>query len=208
MPIMLAVATRPSQTLIPNDAMVNTFHFNSTGKVDGQNISDMIHDFYNACVDTITFRLYRRDYRLQIYDLSDPEPRVAWFDEERVSDSSNEAALPRECSMVITLGTAPISGVPPARRRGRLYIGGLAASAVAIEGRPTDTARERLCEAGAGMVAASQASVNHTWVVYSRTNEEGYPILGGGVDNSFDTQRRRGDQPTNVLQFSDVFPIP
>lgn len=87
---------------------------------------------------------------------------------------------------------------PRARRRGRLFLGPLSQGAAdTTSGRPLAQFRENI-----GIVAASVrdsaglAAAGVSWAVFSPTNWDTVPVIGGWVDDAFDTQRRRGVAPT------------
>lgn len=86
-------------------------------------------------------------------------------------------------------------GVNKARRRGRLYLGPVDTSFAGGFTSDTvvpfivDSFRQQLCDAARDVVAAPGDAV---WSVYSRTSGAAYTVVGGWVDEEFDTQRRRG----------------
>lgn len=96
---------------------------------------------------------------------------------------------------------------PASRRRGRLFLGPLVLTcATATEpSRPLDTMRNDFLglavKLGDSASVPALAAVNCRWVVHSDSGFAGanYPVINAWVDNSFDTQRRRGVSPTNRL---------
>lgn len=86
---------------------------------------------------------------------------------------------------------------PRMRDRGRVFIGPLVTSAGQELGtenteRPTAIFRDLLTAAAARLMAAP----GHAWSVWSRVNGSIEPVVGGWVDDSYDTIRRRGEKPT------------
>lgn len=91
---------------------------------------------------------------------------------------------------------------PRARRRGRLFIGPLNASASEI------TNYGSTVEVSSHTVAVLRAAAlrlrddtNTEWCVWSRTTGALHQVAGGWVDNAFDTQRRRGTKATSRSTF-------
>lgn len=94
------------------------------------------------------------------------------------------------------------------RRRGRIFHGPLSNAAVT-----TADGRARLAPAyQINLVQAGEALMNDAglaadsvdWCVYSRVDGLARPVTGGWVDNSFDTQRRRGIAATTRAPFGDA----
>jgi hypothetical protein len=87
---------------------------------------------------------------------------------------------------------------PAARHRGRVYLGPLSATAIAIDpttGSPVVDA-SLLTSLGGNAGSGLMPSTAPNWCVWSRKNAEVYPVVGGFIDNRFDTQRRRLEAPT------------
>jgi len=60
---------------------------------------------------------------------------------------------------------------------------------------------DKLRGAATYLKGASDAAADWTWVVYSTVDNAMYPVDNGWVDNSWDTQRRRGVKPTARYTF-------
>jgi hypothetical protein len=141
--------------------------------------------------------------------LGGPIDQISWTLEPTPGSAVD---LPRECAAVLSLQT-PAAGIaedtpggvagprgdthPAARRRGRIYLGPLNASAMGTGANGpglTATFRDAVC-AAAGALNAHVASIpgaTHFWGIWSRKNTAIYPITTGWMDDAFDTQRRRG----------------
>lgn len=89
-----------------------------------------------------------------------------------------------------------VSGQKQARRRNRVYLGPFRGAVLGLDGRPTPTLVTNVKNAGAGLKAASDASVNWEWVVYSNTDKQIMAPKHLWVDDAWDTQRRRGLSPS------------
>lgn len=203
MSVHRCLVTMPTASNIPADSVTNTFHFEGSG-ADPDNVFDMIEDFYNTPATGASQRvaswlskaLAGEGSTMKLYDLADDEPRSpvatrVW----EVDSPSAAAALPSEVAFCLSYQAAMASGVPRARRRGRIYLGPLSES-TSVDGVPAATFQEDVLLSASELLAASDASVSWTWVVYSPTTSTGHTVVGGWVDNAFDTQRRRGPQAT------------
>ena len=95
---------------------------------------------------------------------------------------------------------------PQQRRRGRLYFGplqGTAGSEVNNIFRPTTVFRTDLGLAFAKMAQDMLAiAVDYALCVWSKADGATYPVIGGYVDDAWDTQRRRGPEATVRTHFS------
>lgn len=86
---------------------------------------------------------------------------------------------------------------PAARRRGRLYLGPLIPGTGTNEGANQDASitssiRTHFCRSLEALLDANDAL---SWVVFSPTELAVRDVVGGYVDDAFDTQRRRGTAP-------------
>lgn len=198
---------------LPRDRVTNVFHFATTqvAGIDFPNIRDMLVEFYDdpaggasSIFDFVSEQL-TRDYELNVYHLTDPLPRVPVASFTGVLTSASAAqALPSEVAFVTSWAAAPISGVPPARLRGRTYLGPLNIGALAAaDGTPAAAFITTVVAASDRLASAADASVTWDMVVYSTTLPGGpgdgaraNKVVSGWVDNAFDTQRRRGEGAT------------
>lgn len=109
--------------------------------------------------------------------------------------SGGTEPLPGEVALVLTLLTDLVS----ARGRGRLYIGPFNQAGdqtgPANDSEPSLLVRNTLCVAAARLADAAVAA-GCSWQVLSRAGGFINPVVGGYVDNAWDTQRRRGRAPT------------
>ena len=102
-------------------------------------------------------------------------------------------------------GGAPIT----ARRRGRIYVGplgtlGVAADVTNAPHRPATAFMTHLRDAMSRLRTQSLAlSTPCIWVIRSSMPSVNYvPVIGGWVDNAWDTQRRRGPVASARLTWS------
>lgn len=192
---------------IPADAITNSFHFDGSG-ADTDNVFDIVEDFYNTVptggtlnvASLLSQDLANTGATMKLYRLSDPKPRVPRAERTWEPDiTGSGGSLPAEVALVASFRAAYESGKPTSRRRNRVYIGPLREN-VNVHGQPYATAIETINKAMTDMKAAADASISWEWVCYSPKDNEGHSVIGGWVDNAFDSQRRRGEAPT--LRFS------
>lgn len=191
-----------SATNLPADKYVNTFHFEgSPTATDTMNIDDMLVDFYSVdyagspLLNRYPSTLFNGDYEVKIYCLDDPEPRVPRAEYSHDWTPISGDGLPSEIALVMSYHAAPVAGESQARRRGRIYLGPFG-EGMNSSNRPSNDLITDICAAAAALKAAADASVTWQWVVYSRAASAGYHVVGGWVDDAWDTQRRRGWERT------------
>ena len=88
------------------------------------------------------------------------------------------------------------------RKRGRIYLGPLRADTGTTVGnviRPSTAIRTNVAGAGATLIDLSGVV---RWGVLSQADEVIWQIDHGFIDDAFDTQRRRGEDPTARTEFS------
>lgn len=211
---------------LPEDKVTNTFSFAvpdaATGVVTGLAIGEALEDVYsttysgfgNASIAKYLSRWLSRGTlasKVNVYDRAAPgSPLLSypWTLPAVLSGAGPE--LPQEVAVVASFH-GDLSGVPersgstrPAsRRRGRVFIGPLHVDALqegAGGGQP-QTPQVNLIGAINSALndlrdSAALAALDAVWEVYSEAAGAGYPVVGGYVDDAFDTQRRRGQAPT------------
>lgn len=207
----LAQATIPWFTGLPTDVVTNTFHFDWGGTLppdtpDFALITNVLANFYETIFPgsgQITMASYAdpAGFRVRIYNLDDAPPRVPLSDINTplVVEHATQTLTVPETAICLSYHAALISGTNPRRRRGRIYIGALGAwgetGTDASFPAPHAQLIANLADAGESILSGLSES-DWTWVVYSTVNQEGYPVVGGWIDNAADTQRRRGNAPT------------
>lgn len=210
-----AQAVFQGATNLPEDRFINTFHFEwfgSTADYDEAKViaGGSVESFYLLSNDNgRSLRQLMSPFivglTINVYDLSVPEgEREPWVQESVWTDSTVTANMPEECAVCLTL-----VGVPPItpRRRGRLFFGPLVSdSDVIVYGNDDTPTRVNISTSQSVGVTLSQAAetlrttTDQTWCIRSVTPSENFvPIAGGWIDNAFDTQRRRGPDPSARL---------
>lgn len=190
------------------DAVVNTFYFDgdSTPGNTPLSVAEAAHSLLEAFYQDFDFTLFPATLgstaTVKYYDLEDPEPRVPVHMADIVLGNSSQSPLPQQVCMVLSFRGQLEAGTVAARRRGRVYIGPLAANVNGGSGtllsRPTSAAITALVNAA--NVLATPSTVNGTrWSIFSPTTlaaggslgDAFHDVRAGYVDDSFDIQRRR-----------------
>lgn len=218
------------RTGIPEDVFVNTFHFAAASGDKSAAYATLaadLEEFYTVPAAPATRSIVSFMSRfilgsassIRFYDLDDAKPReptilpYTW-----TVGSANTADLPEEVACCISYhATPPIT----ARKRGRIYIGPLNSDTLQTAAgvwedtepgvgpsRPALHFRQALAYS-AERLSLAAGPLNHWQIRSTRVGAAGadgtdgeafYTIVGGYVDNAWDTQRRRGVDPsTRVL---------
>ena len=178
---------------LPADIISNAWNFDHFGPpTDYDNVRDMLADFYGEFEGYLAGTYLQPIVGVRAYDLADPKPRVPKYESifELPAMSAAEA-LPHEVALCASFHSAYVSGEPAARFRNRKYLGPFTENG-SSEGRPATGLIDAVVTAMENLAAASAASATWTWVQHSDTDNESRPVVGGWVDNAWDTQRRRG----------------
>lgn len=201
----------PQDTGLAEDSCVNTWHFKGltnvrTATTDGNNIVSRLTAFYQAIDGVIFPPEIGANATIKVYNLSDLAPRVPIVTGSIALTPTAGASMPKECALALSYQAVPTSGIPQARRRGRIFLGPLTDGVRLNTGGGVYIDNVTLAAVGA---AATTLQTNTTsddcpWSVYSPTNAtfEGdiaaaYPATEGWLDNAFDTIRSRGTRATS-----------
>lgn len=133
---------------------------------------------------------------LKSYDMADPEPRAPLLEDSYNLTISNSDPLPAEVSLVLSFQALQESGVPQARRRGRVYLPFMQSSQNLPAGRPSTTLINGVIDAASDLVDAGKDDPYFDWAVFSTVDQDFGLVNNGWVDNEWDTQRRRGRDAT------------
>jgi hypothetical protein len=215
MPVIRAQSSIPYKTNLPEDVTQNNWHFQVEGVNPGPaelaGVVTALNNFYSA-IDQL-FPLNLENLRTtKFYNLSQPQPRTPIHVSTQVIAVSANNPLPEECAVVLSFQADPASGMNQKRRRGRVYLGPFSTSNVIVVNnrcRVIGTTVATIRDAALALHNASLASTEFEWVVYSPTNAAGgppetwwAPVQQGWVDDAWDTQRRRGTDPTTRSTFT------
>jgi hypothetical protein len=206
----LAQVSLPKDSGLPEDAVVNTFHFRLTGSdrvASAANANTRLAAFYDA-IDTYLSSELTGTATVKWYDLEEAQPRVPFTTTSfTFTPSASTAVLPSEAAVCLSYQALPVSGIKQAHRRGRIYIGPLAAGAGS--GQPLRPILGVMTTFAAAAIALHGIVIGSTdgfqWSVYSPTlhaqtgslEDATFLVNEGWIDNAFDTQRRRGPAATS-----------
>jgi hypothetical protein len=208
MAVAKAQITIPFFTNIPTDVITNTLHFANpiaSMQTIADEITPEIQDFYEAIYGgSFGIAAYCSPLLATVswYDLADPPPRVPYTLPMPITAAVETAtSIPTEVATVLSFQADPESGIPQARRRNRIYIGGLTPNHVSTatgDNFPTigTTFRAALGDAALLNFITNLSGSDTVWVARSETANTTVPVTNGWVDNSPDTQRRRSVEAT------------
>lgn len=193
MAVVRALVTLHTANANPEDFVTNSLYFDDgDDPASWPGIVGGLIDRYEAFRPMYSTHIARNGHEIQLYKMSDPTPRVPVYEETwNFAGTITGAIMPTEVAIVLSFQGSRVSGQPQSRRRGRIYLGPLAAAQVDSSGRPSSTLLTAVQTFGDQLLALSDVSV-WTWVAFSTVNHSGVNVTNGWVDNSFDTQRRRG----------------
>jgi len=131
--------------------------------------------------------------QIRLYRLNDDPPREPTVYDFTLTGTA-ATGMPAEVALCISyFATRNIAG-----RRGRIYIGPLSSSVgsfIGADWRPTTATRDTLAGKATDLLAAADLA-GWPWALLS-SDGVARPITDGWVDDAFDTQRRRGLDPTD-----------
>lgn len=217
----LAVVEFTHKSGFAEDSVNNTFVFGGDATdpaVVGRIVTD-IADFYNGgatAADRICTYMHRSlkrgaaDSWVRTFDLAghlDGSPHGSPTFETAFTlgaDDGTAGLAPEVCAVLSY--RAPVAGLleegpgetrPRSRRRGRLYIGPLnltarSEDAPAYIPRPSSGLMAAMAGAAERLLVDTPGALRGDWSVWSRAGAQIASVVGGHVDQEFDTQRRRG----------------
>lgn len=200
----LASVTLPYLSGVPTDVAVNTWAFESNDAVSvpqAEQVATALFDFYTSLGSEDFFSEgLSGDVEIAVYDIDAAEPRtplISGTAEGALGTGANP--LVDEVAICLSFRGPYVSGEPPARRRGRVFLGPLAETCSEEDGFghavPFFNAPVVISTAVEAMTTILEAEgLLHS--VWSRSDDELYNVQQYWVDNRFDTQRRRGQEPT------------
>lgn len=187
---------------ITADDVVNTFHHivATDGDAAAITAAGQVHaaleTFYTS-IRALLASTLSGTAEVKTYTLAHPQPRAPIDTSTFLYGSPPATAMPGEVAICLSYSAAPVSGVPVARTRGRIYIGPLTtpwmAGVVAGDMRPLAANNTTL---RAAAIAFANAPADAEWCVWSPTSLTARPVVSVATDDAFDIQRRRGARPT------------
>lgn len=222
----------PDTTGIPRDQNVNTWYakygIGSPGSTEFSNACDDFIKFYNTINDgvaTISSYLASMVDRgsgkasVEVYAIPDargvlgaPVYSKTWT---VAAQNASGVDLPAEVATCLSYhgdftGVAEHGAAgtrPKARRRGRIYIGPLITGVLryghgaGTPQRPDTAWNTRMIDSAQAMASALTGH-GWEWNTFSRTDWAIHTVVGGWVDDEFDTQRRRGESPSSRTTYT------
>jgi hypothetical protein len=197
---------------IPRDAAINTFHFATSNPSVAPTTTELdeivakVKSAYDTAqtgssnsLASLLGSALSGAWSMKIYDLHDAEPRVPIRDTGPLATfTPGSTSLPQEVALCLSYHGAFASGVNPRHRRGRVYFGPLSSSGlVTSTGLPSTSANsiiDTIAAVGSWLIQATASDC--TWEIYSPSLNSHTGVVGGYVDNEWDTQRRRGYRST------------
>lgn len=203
-----AIVTLPAVTGVTADAVTNTFHYELVTATVADVHADII-DFYNGTHSPATspLRLYLSNKlsrgagvaSVRSYDLADPTPRPVLRTDFFTlgAGEAGDFGLPDEVALVGSFYGIPPTGENPQSYKNRIYVGPFneEGTLAGPPSRPSAALVQTVLE-GLKKLAANATAHGWFWEVYSGTLNNAELVVGGWVDNAWDTQRRRGILPS------------
>lgn len=204
---------------LPEDVVVNTFHFRSSALLVGVDIEtadDALNTLYTGMQELASPAL--GDFDCTFYDLVDPEPRTPVIVSPHTWDTTGGTAMPNEVAVCASFHASPASGVALGRRRGRIYLGPFNTGIMATGTFGGQVATTPLTDLQNlwDQFFDSLSTGSCIWSIFSPTTAgpapwteaellaSTFPVVGGHIDNAFDTMRSRGINATSRVVFPTV----
>lgn len=189
-----------SVTNVSADITMNTWATTqATGPVNYAQCAAAFADFYEALEDYFSASLTGSAgaHEIRAYSLGDPTPRLPVYS-TTFQISPGNSSLPNEVAICTSFRALTMSGDVAARRRGRVFLGPLSQVASSLQSgfaRPLPLFRD-LVASSTESLARDLLDYNAELAVWSRADNELFPVVAGWVNNEFDTQRSRGPEAT------------
>jgi hypothetical protein len=202
--------TIPYFSNLPTDVIVNDWSLfwaiGTPAESDFDNARDRLAQFYTdvygngVTLDAMAPWVGPASTSLKVYNRADPPPRAPVYEAMAsfTADQPSTSVTTPESAVCLSFQADPVSGVPQARRRGRIFLGGWADVMYRgdVNEFPTIDINVRNAIAGAAeTLGTGLIADNWIWEVWSTVNGTGAPVTNGWIDDAIDTQRRRGQAP-------------
>ena len=183
--------------------VTNTWYCLGVDPDDLDDFNIALRALYNTWRPQMSALIGQNNHEIKSYDMEDPEPRAPIVDTTfNLTSAPAGGSLPPEVSLCLSYQAPKVSGLPQARRRGRIFLPPMNGNAVdTTTGRPAAAAVTAAVACGDNLLTAAAAGT-WDWAVYSTVNGAGVAVTNGWVDNEFDTQRRRGRLPSFRTAFN------
>lgn len=179
---------------IPANYVTNTLSFdftNSQANIDAATLN--IKDFYDAFVLSLfPTTMSQTGHIIKWYLHGGTPPNYPQAETGFDFDSAPTLdPLPAEVALVLSFQGVRIPGQEQRRKQGRIYLGHCK-EAAATGGRPSSAVRTTIANAAAQFGIDVATDTDGDWTVYSPSNGSSVPVADGWIDDTWDTQRRRG----------------
>lgn len=196
---IIQVVLRTSDA-IPANFVTNQFCIQNMGNADGNEagITSAIADFYDDIRNAIYSNVIAETGHVaKFYTAGGAAPNYPYSEETwDFTAAPGGTALPREVAVCLSFQGLRIPGTPQARRRGRIYLGPCQTGVVS-NGRPLLAIRTTIVNAAQTFYTnVETVDPTYSWAVWSTRDATAVPLRNCWVDDAFDTQRSRGDAPT------------
>lgn len=199
-PHIVCQVSIPFITNIPEDVAVNNWSFEvaTADEANAAQCGEFLYNFYSGIASYYSTLVEGKTPYTKFYDRSDPEPRSPFLEGPLTGVTfPGDDPLPSEVACCLSFRGVLVSGQPPARRRGRVYLGPLGRSVMENEtvARPGAPFRSAVLAAyeDAWTALTTAGNVHEVW---SPTSSQGHTVVQAWTDNAFDTQRSRGVRAT------------
>jgi hypothetical protein len=190
---------------LPRDACVNTWY--CQGVSDPSTcvaFGNALGTFYDSISGVLARDIGPATSRIKFYDMGQAKPRAPIHEMALAMGAAPvNTPLPHELACCLSFQGERVSGVPQARRRGRVYLGPLGSNTLTSNGTLSTTETDVIRDAAEVLLTASTEAASWSWVVFSeRSDPDAIAfVTNGWVDDAFDVQRRRGVDPTTRQTF-------
>lgn len=206
---LICQAVIPMYTGLPTDVITNSWSFHDSGvgtdfEAAADAINPFVQAFYDSIYDNVPNYLMSPSstWEARWYNRDAPPPRAVYVLPLRTTGfTAAGSAIPTETACVLSFQGVRVSGQVQARRRGRVYLGGLPPASI---DQSTSTSYpifqptfvNDVVAAAAALRDGLEATPTYRWVVWSTASAGWTEVSDGWVDNSPDTQRRRSVDAT------------
>lgn len=187
MPIWRLQVAWQLDTAFPRDQIVITPHFNDQGV--GTDPDGLCEALDNALFPWFSST---GQVTVKAYDAQGTPPVIPQGSAIRNAGATMNTDTPRELACCLSFFSG--SNVP--RKRGRLYIPSVVLSG-ALQGEPSPLQQQKVAQLVPIFTNLGGSDVD--WCIYSRVNDQAYPVSNWYVDNEWDVIRSRGLRPTSRL---------
>lgn len=219
---LLAQILMPTDDTITANIAVNTLHFEktagettdwvelivdgNTNQVETTGIHTALTTMWESLTDILSSALDSSMFRVKYIDLDNPAPNYPIVELDMIGLSSTQTtAEPAEVAVCGSYEGAKVQGLAQARRRGRMYVGPLGGASIvnSTNGRVGLNVQNVITDAMAALNITGDGDSGWEWVVYSPTAGSSTRVTNGWCDDAFDTQRRRGVEPSSRVTWAN-----